>query len=308
MVDLGGFPLDLGILLMLFRAAASDPEFQLAAVENDKWLFDEPDRVWAVAEQRGNADGTINDSLDLPDVIFPLNNENIREPLSNIARARIGHTIKLVGYCMTKGLIPHGIHKSHDAILRLFLRNSAKVIDDVAEADPYWNYRNRVLKLAHEEYIDFARLEQMSVEDVLTLRTATWGRQVQARDALFDATGQLARNSLEEKDFDKAVSEQIRNYRQLAAEVEDERTALRFKVHCEVGKTLLSAAGAGTAVGAVATLGTGIGAASAIVAGAYLALQQYQDLKPIADQLRQAESEFKDDLRFGIHNFYDQFP
>jgi hypothetical protein len=209
---------------------------------------------------------------------------------------------------MTKGLIPHGIHKSHDAILRLFLRNSAKVIDDVAEADPYWNYRNRVLKLAHEEYIDFARLEQMSVEDVLTLRTATWGRQVQARDALFDATGQLARNSLEEKDFDKAVSEQIRNYRQLAAEVEDERTALRFKVHCEVGKTLLSAAGAGTAVGAVATLGTGIGAASAIVAGAYLALQQYQDLKPIADQLRQAESEFKDDLRFGIHNFYDQFP
>jgi hypothetical protein len=308
MVDLGGFPLELTVLLALFRVAASDPDFQLAAVENDKWLFEEPDRVWAVAEQRGNADGTINDSLDLPDVTFPLGNESIREPLSNIARARIGHTVKLVGYCMTQGLVPHGIHKSHDAILRLFLRNSAKVIDEIAELDPYWNYRNRVLRLAHEEYVDFNRLDQMSVEDVLALRTRTWGRQVQARDALFDATGQLARDSLGEKDFDKAVSEQIRDYRQLAAEVEDERTALGFKVHCELGKAFLSAAGAGTAVGAIATLGTGVGAASAIMAGAYFALQQYQDLKPIADQLKQAESEFKDDMRFGIHNFYGQFP
>lgn len=308
MVDLGGFPLELTMLLALYRTAAADPQFQAAAVQNDGRLFEVPERVIAVAEGRGSADGAINEALPLPDVTFPIANENLREPLSNVARARIGHTIKLVAFCITQGLVPHGAHQWHDAILHMFLRNSAKFIDQVADIDPYWNYRNRALKLVHDEYLDIARLDQLSIDDVLTLRTSAWGRQAEARDALLDTVGQIARQASEEADFSRAVSEQIRDYRQKAAEVEDERAALLFKVNCEVGKAALGGAGALTAAGAIATLGTGLGAAAALVAAAYYALKQYQDLKPIADQLRQAEDEFKSDLRFGIHNFYDRFP
>lgn len=308
MVDLGGFPLDLSMLLSLFRTAAADPIFLAAAVQNDRWLFDVPERIWAIAEARGDADGTINDIPPLPDITFALANEDLREPLSNVARARIGHTIKLTGFCMTQGLVPHGAHQWHDSILRTILRNSAKFIDQISEVDPYWNCRNRALKLVHDEYLDIARLDELSVEAVLKLRTAIWGRQAEARDALFDAVGQIARDASEEADFDKAVSEQIRDYRQKAAEVEDERVALHFRVNCEIGKAVLGGAGALTAAGAIATLGTGLGAAAALLAAAYFALQQYQDLKPVADQLRQAEAEFKSDARFGIHNFYDRFP
>ena len=308
MVDLGGFPLALPMLLKLFRTAAADPQFQAAAVQNDRWLIEFPERVWAVAEARGNADGTINNDPPLPDVTFPIANEDLREPLSNIARARIGHTIKLTGFCMTQRLVPHGAHQWHDSILRTILRNSAEFIDRIAEVDPYWNYRNRALKLVHDEYLDITRLDQLSVEDVLRLRTAAWGRQAGARDALFDAVGQIARDAIEEADFDRAVLEQIRDYRQKAAEVEDERAALLFKVNCEIGKAILGGAGALTAAGAIVTLGTGLGATAALIAGAYFVLQQYQDLKPIADQLRQSEGEFKSDARFGIHNFYDRLP
>jgi hypothetical protein len=308
MVDLGGFPLELSVLLALFRVAAADPQFHAAAVQNDRWLFEAPERVWAVAEPRGNADGTINNAPPLPDITFPIANEDLREPLSNVARARIGHTIKLTGFCMTRGLVPHGVHHWHDSILRTILHNSAKFIDQIAEVDPYWNYRNGALRLVHDEYLDIARLDQMSVEDVLRLRSVAWGRQAEARDALFDAVGQIARGASQEADFDRAVVEQIRDYRQKAAEVEDERAALLFKVNCEIGKAVLGGAGSLTAAGAIATLGTSIGAAAALAAAAYFALQQYQDLKPIADQLREAESEFKSDARFGIHNFYDQFP
>lgn len=308
MVDLGGFPLELSMLLTLFRTAAADPLFLAAAVQNDRWLFEEPGRVWEVAEVRGSADGTINDAPLLPDLTFPIANEDLREPLSNVARARIGHTIKLTGFCMTQGLVPHGAHQWHDSILRTFLRNSAEFIDRISEVDPYWSYRNRALKLAHDEYLDLTRLDELSVEAVLKLRTATWGRQAEARDALFDAVGQISRDACEEADFDKAVSEQIRDYRQKAAEVEDERAALHFKVNCEIGKAALGGVGALTAAGAIATLGTGLGSAAALLAAAYFALQQYQDMKPIADQLRQAEDEFKSDARFGIHNFYDRLP
>lgn len=308
MVDLGGFPLELSTLLRLFRAAAADPQFQSAAVQNDRWLFESPERVWAVAEPRGNADGTINDAPQLPDVTFSLANEDVREPLSNIARARIGHTIKLTWFCMTQGLVPLGAHHWHDSILRTILRNSAEFVDQIAEVDPYWNYRNRALKLVHDEYLDLARLDQLSVEDVLRLRTAAWGRQAEARDALFDAVGQIARDANEEADFDRAVLEQIRDYRQKAAEVEDERVALLFKVNCEIGKAVLGGAGSLTAAGAIATLGTSFGAAASLVAAAYFVLQQYQDLKPVADELRRLEGEFESDARFGIHNFYDQFP
>jgi len=118
--------------------------------------------------------------------------------------------------------------------------------------------------------------------------------------------GQIARDASEEADFNKAVLEQIRDYRQKAAEVEDERAALLFKVDCEIGKAVLGGAAALTATGAITTLGTGLGAAATLVAATYFALQKYQDLKPIADQLRQAEGEFKSDARFGIHNFYDR--
>jgi len=307
-VDLGGFPLDLPTLLLLFRTAAADPQLLAAALENDKWLLDVPERVWTVAEARGNADGTVNNAPPLPDLTFPIANEDLREPLSNIARARIGHTIKLTSFCMTQGLVPYGTHLWHDSILRSILRNSAKVIDRVAEIDPYWNYRNCVLRLTHDEYLDLARLDELSIEDVLKLRTAAWGRQAEARDALFDAAGEVAREASEESNFDKAVSEKIRDYRQKAAEVEDERAALRFKVNCEIGKAILGGASALTAAGAVTTLGTGLGVAAAMAAAAYFALQRYQDLKPIADQLRHVEEEFKSDARFAIHNFYDRFP
>jgi len=195
--------------------------------------------------------------------------------------------------------------------LRQFLKNSASIVDAVEEVDPYWNYRNRALRLAHEEYLNFDRLNEMSIRDVLALRTSTWGRQVESRDALFDAVGQLAREASSEIDFDKAVSEKMRDYRQLAAELEDSRAELNFRIHCELGKSLLGAAGAGTAgtaAGAIASLGTGMGAAAFLVAAAYFALEKVQEYKPMADQLRQLEAEFGMDARFGMHNFYASLP
>ena len=174
MVDLGGFPLPVQFLLALFRTAAADPQFLEAAVQNDNWLFEEPDRVHAVAETRGSADGGINDAPPLPDLAHPLANEDLRVPLSNIARARIGHTIKLAGYCLTKNLVPHGTNRWHDALLRMFLRNSAKVIDQVGQVDPYWNYRNRALELVHDEYLHSVASKRCRSR-CLELRTAAWG-------------------------------------------------------------------------------------------------------------------------------------
>jgi hypothetical protein len=75
-----------------------------------------------------------------------------------------------------------------------------------------------------------------------------------------------------------------------------------------MGKAALGGAGALTAAGQITTLGTGLGVAAAFLAAAYYALQRFQDLKPLADKLRQAEREFESDARFGIHNFYDRLP
>ena len=74
-----------------------------------------------------------------------------------------------------------------------------------------------------------------------------------------------------------------------------------------MGKTIASLPGA-TAAGALTTLGTGVGLAAAFLGGAYLALQQYQDLKSVLDKIKQSEAEYKGDFRFGIHNFFDGLP
>ncbi len=76
---------------------------------------------------------------------------------------------------------------------------------------------------------------------------------------------------------------------------------------CELGKAIVGPTGA-TAAGALTSLGTGVGVAAAVLAGAYFAMQKLQELKPLSDQLRASEVEYAGDFRFGIHNYFERHP
>ena len=47
-----------------------------------------------------------------------------------------------------------------------------------------------------------------------------------------------------------------------------------------------------------------MGAATVLLAGCLWSIDKVKDLKPMSDQLRAAEAEFRDNACFGLHNFY----
>ena len=119
---------------------------------------------------------------------------------------------------------------------------------------------------------------------------------------------ELAREETAENDFESAVRDRITAYRAAAQELQKERRSLAFRVRCELGK-----AGTGAAVSLLGTtavssvlsqMQTAMGAATVLLAGCLWSIDKVKDLKPMSDQLRAAEAEFRDNACFGLHNFY----
>jgi hypothetical protein len=75
------------------------------------------------------------------------------------------------------------MYQTYNALTHIAGRAS-KIVDLVAEDDPYLLLRSKVLEIAHNEYIDDSVLAQLSFDEVLSLRTKAWGKQAEARDAL----------------------------------------------------------------------------------------------------------------------------
>ncbi len=99
----------------------------------------------------------------------------MRTEFSAIARARVGATLKCIGYCAARNVIPYTASPGHYAIIGQMTKRANELIDLVAEDDPAWLYRTQALRVAHSEYLDEGVLDQISIEETLKLRTKAWG-------------------------------------------------------------------------------------------------------------------------------------
>jgi hypothetical protein len=216
--------------------------------------------------------------------------------------------MKSIGYCAAKEMVPVFENQSYERLVGVFSERASQAIDVVAEEDPYWQGRRRALNIAHEEYVDDEVLSRMPVDAVIELRSSAWGAQAEARDALLLSAAQLARDGAGAEDFEEAVRARIQDYRAQAEEVQKQRKDLSFAVNCELlkgggGATTTVMAGA-TASGMLSQMQTAMGAGTVLLAGCLWAIDKIKVHKPAADELRAAEAKFKDDVCFGMHNFY----
>jgi hypothetical protein len=308
-VRMGGYPLDPGFMLHAYRSVAREQEVLKTAIAGDDRLMSLSDgELESLGISQSHADGAINSDPPLPVLEASLSREGSREYLTGIARARIASTMKSIGYCASKDLVPLFGGGSFEKLVGVFAARAAQVIDRVSDDDPYWRNRSRVLNLAHDEYINDDVLSEMPVDEVLKLRSVAWGKQAEAREELFEAAAELAHEALNEDDFDKAVGSRIRSYRSAAEEIRRERAALSFNIKCELLKGtggIAASVMGGTAVsGAFSQMQTAMGAGTLLLAGCLWSLNRITENKPAVDQLRLAEQEFQDNICFGMHNFY----
>ncbi len=309
-VDMGGYPIRPDVMLASYRNIASDPEFLKLAVNGDRKLLSlTPDIVAAISEEAGfaRADGQLNNSPPLPLMKGHFRYEELRAPLTVIARGRIAAATKTVGFCAAKNLVPVFTENNFAALVERFTSRATEMIDTVAADDPYWSKRSRALKIAHDEYLDDAVLNDMTVDDVLKLRTKAWGDQAEARDGLLDAVALLSKQDVVEAEFDQRIRDLICDYRAQAAALEEQRRKLSFQIKCDIAQgTFGTAAGVGGAEGYLSQIQTGVGALTVLLAGCVWAVQRLKDHKPLRDALRGADAEFNDNACFGVHNFYSR--
>lgn len=308
-VEMGGYPLNTQFMLLCYRSVAREPDILSVALEGDDELFSLPDeQIAALGISDAAADIKINDDPHLPLIEANLRRDYLRTELTMISRGRIASVMKSIGYCTAKDLVPVFSHDNYNKLAAGFASRAADVIDKVANEDPYWARRRKVLELAHNEYLDEAVLGRMSIDEVIRLRSSVWGKQAEARDALLNSVAQLARDPSGDSTFEAAVREQITKYRGFASEVQKQRSSLSFKINCELAGALGSGAAsllAGSSLlGTLSHMQTAMGAGTILLAGCLWSVKKVQELKPPADQLRAFDEEFQDNICFGLHNFY----
>ena len=231
--------------------------------------------------------------------------ETLRTQLSSIARARLASVIKSIGFCAAKQMVPYFAQPSFASLAGRIALRANDVIDLVATHDPFFASRAEVLRVAHEEYIDEAILDKMSIDDVIALRTAAWGEQATARDEMLRSIAELSKGAPDKSFFAEAIRDRIQKYRSVAEGVERERAKLRLQIKCEVVKAAGGlTTGGGVSAGLLSQIQSAIGAATTLVAGCIFVASKVKDYVPVISQLKASEAQFKDDAAFGLHNFF----
>ncbi len=260
--------------------------------------------IEAVELANCSADGSINNDPATPLIEGEMGRQELRTAFTNIARARLAAIIKTIGYCAAKELVPFFSNAFQHNISWKIVANSRQVIDELATEDMYWINRSLALRVAHEEFLDEAVLDQMSIGDVLKLRTKAWGEQANARDGLMKSVAEISRELDPTNELEKECKEKIRQYRSEAEKLERERSALKLKIKCEIGIAIGGTVTAGT----IAQVQTAVGAATVLLAGCVYALKKIKDYGPVRQSLKAAEEEFKDNAGFGLYEFYKTVP
>ena len=301
-VPTGGYPLDPRFVFQLYRQMSQDQDFLRLAVSADVGeLVIDKERLSDIA-MTGIGDGAINNVPALPSIDLQTIDEDDRDPVALISRARIAALIKYAGYCHEKNLLPIFPIAVYRGLVDRLIQNTHEMLAST-DNDAYWLKRNRILELSHNEFLDEDALDKLTVKDVIQLRSSLWGAQANAREKLFQSVNDIAQNTDGDEDFHKHVSTEISEYRKASNALEREREQLKHSIKCDIG---IGALGMGTTFpGLLLQLQSPLPSMAVTLAGgAIWALQKKKEYQPILQQIKDQEAELRRGPGFGLHAYY----
>jgi len=305
--DLGDYPLNLQFVFALYRSIATKPEALITAIKRDMATLIKNYPLDPDIAVTGMGDATIGSSEPMPNLSFPNESKEINRFLTLIARARIASFIKFSGYCELKQLIPCFPDNAYAGILSGIIKNASSVLAEIEE-DRFWSRRNRVLNICHQEFINDAILDSMSIQEVISLRTKAWGTQAKNRERFFEVIFDISSSIEDDKEFIQQATSQIHTYKVHSQSLEQERKDIGFSIKCDIGKAFLGG-GSGLA-GLELMMQTQSPLASigfTLAAGGMYFFDKTKEYVPAFRSLKNEELEFKRGAGFAISNFYSSF-
>jgi hypothetical protein len=308
----GGYPIPTAHVLRMYRELAANQQFlrrALAHADIHALLAElslNPDLAITNAE----GDGQINASPALPTIeLQEAVASDLLKQLTHIARARLGAFIKYTGYCEAKALVPVFPTQVYGGIAGQITASTREML--IQDSDPFWTKRNRVLSLAYGEYLQEDLLDDLSVEDVVRLRTSAWGQQGEAREQLFEAIFTIANEIEDAEKFDVEATKRIQEFYKQSADLIAERKKFNAGIAAAMGEgalLLAASSGVGTTINTLAQgiLPAGSIWVSLVIGGAIWAMRKAGRQVPQLIDLRAREATMKRGAGMALHSFFSK--
>jgi hypothetical protein len=286
------------VVLAVYRSLCRDQEVLKLAIKEDPILQLSAETLAGLAHD-GFADAEFLGDGGLPLIEDAIGGAERQRALTMIARGRIGSIVKGAAYCDLGKLVPifgaHGYCTVLDNLARK-LREGLVALDD----DQFWSRRARIMDIAHNLLLDTRVLSEMSIEEVLRLRTVAWGNAEAARGALFASLSKLSMELSASADFEGEARKRIVEYQQKVEDLFRERRQLKWRAVAEI----TAGVSASSVAGSLALLHSPISSLGIVLAfNGWLALKLEQR-GAMLETLKLDESRLQHRAELGLHNFY----
>jgi hypothetical protein len=243
--------------------------------------------------------------MDSPSQSFPFKaaypgfvaTEDERQIMTRLCHARLGSLAKSLLISEKDSLVPYTSDIGMASVIQTLDSNTHNaleaLIDDVSERDIIkrleWLHRVVVT-----DFVDPATFDELSVADVLKLRTRAWGKAGEARDAL---SRQLKKMALENPTFDEfrqASQTSCDDFEKAKADLDHELSQFRIKAGSDIGIGLVKVSAVTSAAELIYKfLSTGSPEIALVLGGLYVFLKLTKEqIVPYRDYLKK-----KDELR-----------
>jgi hypothetical protein len=243
---IGDYPLNVQLVLSFYRQLIRDETLLNSAVDGELLRIVSDPTTRDLFATAGQADININGIGPAQEITTPLIDDAIRSDVSKAARSRVGNIIKTIGYAEIKGLTPYFVGKGYCRSVSRIGENFRLLLD--GEKDPLSIRRNSLINYTISEHFDEERLENMSISDVLSLRTIGFSKYGKARDSFFNAVDHLSDRAEDMSDerFEALFSGIILDFKRSSAELTEQRAKLGIRAVAEISKIGIGTAAIGT--------------------------------------------------------------
>lgn len=170
--------------------------------------------------------------------------EEERLILTRICHARIGFLMKSIGYCESKKISAFTTDPGLAGTIQLLERNYQKIVTDAQQEENIMLFNNlgKLENLVFTEYIEPQSLNDLTVEQILKIRTTSWGKANEGKSTLKSTLRDITLENKDSDSFIKTCKTEIDKYIKECGDYEHESHKLKIKLLCNFGAILTGSA------------------------------------------------------------------
>lgn len=237
--------------------------------------------------------------------------EDERPVMTRLCHARLGSLAKCLVLCEKEALVPYTSDIGLASVIQALDGNSNEAIDGLIEDDLEREILKRLAwlhRVVVQEFIDPSTFDQLTVAEILKLRTRAWGKASEARHALNQRLKEFALEKTSFEEFRLASKTAFDDYKAANADLNHERSQLRIKS----GSEILIGLGSSTVVAGAADmifkfLSTGSLEIALVFGALYLfGKVTKEQIVPYRDYLKK-KTDLKESSSYALLRPYDPF-